>query len=142
MMKYVLAGVVGGIVVGVLVDRIVLQLQENKRIERTKILEKCFGAPMYTSVFSMNEARDWIKVREEKLKSGAKAVILKATAETLQNIGKDLDIGTGIENNIVLAIVNQTTKDIEDSVLIRYETLDNALESALEKGKGILVVEA
>lgn len=79
---------------------------------------------MYTSSFSLNEVRDWIKARQDKLENGAKAIILKANSETLHKIGKDLDIGKGIENNLVIAIVDETNKSISDSVLVRYESLD------------------
>ena len=97
---------------------------------------------MYTSVFSINEVRDWIQTREDSLKNGAKAIVLKANAETLKRIGEDLDIGTGVKNNIVIAIVDGKTSNIVDSALIKYESLDPSLENALSKGNGILVVEA
>ena len=141
MIKYVVTAL-GGVAVGILLAKLIAQIKENKKLEYAKILENCFGEPMYTNNFSLAEARDWIKSRKEKLENGAKAVILKANSETLQNIGKDLDIGEGPDKNIVIAIINETTKEIEDSVLIRYEVLDDELDAILEKGKGILVVEA
>lgn len=140
MVKYVLS-VAGGVAVGIIIAKIIMQMKENQKIERSKILENCFGAPMCTNQFSMNEVREWIKGREDKLKAGAKAVILKANKSTLQKIGKDLDIGEGISNNIIIAIVNEATNDIEDSILVKYETLDDDLESALANGNGVLIVE-
>lgn len=140
MYKYVLS-VAGGVAVGIIIAKLVEQMKENQKIERIKILEKCFGTPMYTNCFSMREVTEWIKGREEKLKAGAKAVVLKANKNTLQKIGKDLDIGDGISNNIIIAIVNETNNDIEDSILVKYEKLDEALESALAKGDGVLIVE-
>lgn len=140
MIKYV-GVMVGGIALGIILDRIIIAVMENKRLERERILEKCFGEPMYTSLFSMSEVRDWIKSRESLLQNGAKAVVLKANAETLRGIGKELDIGNNIKNNIVIAIVDEISKSISDSVLIKYETLDAKLEEALSKGNGVLVVE-
>ncbi len=140
MYKYVLS-VAGGVAIGIIIAKIVMQMKENQKLERKKILENCFGAPMYTNYFSMSEVREWIKGREDKLKTGAKAVILKVNRDTLQKIGKDLDIGEGIDDNIIIAIVNETNNDIEDSILVKYEKLDEALENALSKGDGVLIVE-
>lgn len=140
MIKYV-GLMMGGIALGVIIDRMLIAVAENKKVEKEKILESCFGEPMYTSSFSLNEVRDWIKIREDKLQNGAKAIILKANSETLRKIGKDLDIGNGIENNLVIAIVDENSKSISDSVLVRYESLDEKLEQALNNGNGVLVVE-
>lgn len=141
MIKYV-GIMVGGIALGIILDKVIVTVAENKKIEKEKILEKCFGEPMYTSFFSMSEVRDWIKSRETLLQNGAKAIVLKANSETLKSIGKNLDIGNNLKNNIVIAIVDETNKCISDSVLIKYETLDARLDEALSKGNGVLVVEA
>lgn len=140
MIKYV-GIMVGGIAIGIILDRIAVAVMENRRLEKEKILERCFGEPMYTNTFSMGEVRDWIKARESLLQNGAKAVVLKANSETLHRIGKDLDIGNSLKNNIVIAIVDEISKDISESVLIKYETLDEKLEEALSRGNGVLVVE-
>ncbi len=145
MYKYVLAaagGIAIGIAVGVILQKQLEQAEKNKKSERAKLLESCFGEPMYTNTLSMTEVKDWIKAREEKIKSGSKAVVLKVNETTLRNIGKELNIGDGVENNLVIAIINNTTKEIDDSTLIKYEKLDTRLESALSKGNGVLVVEA
>lgn len=141
MIKYV-GIMVGGIAIGIILDKIIIAVMENKKLEREKILEKCFGEPMYTSLFSMAEVRDWIKSRETLLQDGAKAIVLQANSETLKGIGKDLDIGNNLKNNLVIAIVDESCKNISDSVLIKYETLDARLDEALSKGNGVLVVEA
>lgn len=141
MIKYV-GIMVGGIAIGIILDKMIIAVMENKKLEREKILEKCFGEPMYTSLFSMAEVRDWIKSRETLLQDGAKAIVLQANSETLKRIGKDLDIGNNLKNNLVIAIVDESCKNISDSVLIKYETLDARLDEALSKGNGVLVVEA
>lgn len=141
MIKYV-GIMVGGIALGIVLDRIIIAIMENKKLEKEKILEKCFGEPMYTSLFSMDEVRGWIKSRENLLQNGIKAVVLKANSETLRGIGKELNIGNNLKNNIVIAIVDEANKQISDSVLIKYEMLDMKLDAALSKGNGILVVEA
>lgn len=134
--------IAGGIALGIILDRIIIAVMENRKLEKEKILEKCFGEPMYASLFSMGEVRDWIKSRENLLQNGAKAIVLKANSETLRGIGKNLDIGNNLKNNIVIAIVDETSTKISDSVLIKYETLDAKLNEALNRGNGVLVVEA
>lgn len=131
----------GGVAIGIIIEKLIAQMKENQRIEHSKILESCFGEPMYTNCFSMEEVKEWLKGREDKLKAGAKAVILKANKNTLQKIGKDLDIGENSDKNIIIAIVDESNQSIEDSILIKYEKLDDALENALAKGDGVLVVE-
>ena len=69
MIKYV-GIMVGGIALGIVLDRIIIAIMENKKLEKEKILEKCFGEPMYTSLFSMDEVRGWIKSRENLLQNG------------------------------------------------------------------------
>ncbi len=133
--------IVGGIAAGIILDRIAVAIMEDQKLAKEKILEQCFGEPMYTNTFSLNEVRDWIKTRESLLLNGAKAIVLKANAETLRRIGKDLDIGNNLKNNIVIAIVDEASKNISDSVLVKYETLDAKLEEALSNGNGVLVVE-
>ena len=104
MIKYV-GIMVGGIAIGIILDKMIIAVMENKKLEREKILEKCFGEPMYTSLFSMAEVRDWIKSRETLLQDGAKAIVLQANSETLKGIGKDLDIGNNLKNNLQVGCI-------------------------------------
>lgn len=140
MMRYV-GIMVGGIAIGIILDRIMIAIEKNRKQEKEQILEECFGEPMYASTFSMSEVRDWIKAREFLLQNGAKAIVLRANSETLHKIGKDLDVGNNLKNNIVIAIVDEASKKISDSVLVKYETLDAKLEEVLNNGNGVLVVE-
>lgn len=130
----------GGILVGVIAEKLVQKMKENQKIEHTKLLEECFGEPIYASTFSLVEVRDWIKERQEIIQNGSKAIVLKVNEDTLTSIGKDLDIGNSLVNFLVIAIMNTETKEISDSLLVKYEELDQALEQALSKGNGVLVV--
>ena len=139
MVKYILT-VAGGIVIGIIIEKMIIQSKENKKLECSRLLEQCFGQAMFTSNLSMKEVQEWIKGREDRIKSGSKAIILKANKSTLSKIGKDIEVWED-NNNIVIAIVDDVTHNIEDSVLIKYEKLDQALENSLAKGDGVFVVE-
>ena len=67
-------------------------------------------------------------------------IFLLITYTNLSKIGKDIEVWED-NNNIVIAIVDDVTHNIEDSVLIKYEKLDQALENSLAKGDGVFVVE-
>ena len=139
MVKYILT-VAGGIVIGIIIEKMIIQSKENKKLECSRLLEQCFGKAMFTSNLSMKEVQEWIKGREDRIKSGSKAIILKANKSTLSKIGKDIEVWED-NNNIVIAIVDDVTHNIEDSVLIKYEKLDQALENSLAKGDCVFVVE-
>lgn len=66
---------------------------------------------------------------------------MKINDNTLKSLGKELNIGFELENMMIVAIVNTQSSYIIDSVLIKYETLDQNLEKTLAKGNGVLVVE-
>ena len=144
-MNYIAIGIGGvavGIAAGLIIYKIIEQSKTVRQEDSSKILENCFGSPMYASTFSISEVKDWLKNREDLINNGSKAVILKANAQTLKNIGKDLDIGDGAEKNLIIAITDEVNKAVKDSVLVKYDKLDEKLESALNAGNGILVVEA
>ena len=89
MVKYILT-VAGGIVIGIIIEKMIIQSKENKKLECSRLLEQCFGKAMFTSNLSMKEVQEWIKGREDRIKSGSKAIILKANKSTLSKIGKDI----------------------------------------------------
>jgi hypothetical protein len=132
----------GGVVIGIIIDRLLIQAKSTREQKRTNILEYAFGEPMVASSFSLAEVRDWITARKDSLQGGAKAAVLKANAEALKAFGKELDIGTGLDNYIVLAIVDTTSNEISESALVKYDKLDERLETSLAKGNGVLIVEA
>lgn len=95
---------------------------------------------MYVGRFSLVQARDWIKMRQENISNGAKALVMKITSETLASLGKDVEITQNMDNYLVIAIINGSTKEMEDSILVKYNKLDEKLEELLAKGNGTLVV--
>ncbi len=131
----------GGAATGVIIYKIIIGVNNNKNKDKSKILEECFGKPMWATNFTIDEAKEWITVRKQHLENGAKAVIMKINDNTLKSLGKELNIGFELENMMIVAIVNTQSSYIIDSVLIKYETLDQNLEKTLAKGNGVLVVE-
>lgn len=104
------------------------------------ILKKCFGEPVLSSSFSFRQAKEWLLQRKEKITSGHKGVILKATPETLRSFGSEYEIKLNAENYLVIAIVDMANHDISDSVLIKYNSLDDELTKKLDAGNGVLVI--
>lgn len=119
---------------------LIIKLKELYKLKNQNTLENCFGEPLYSDLFTLREAKQWIKEREDKIKNGNKAIVLKANQDTLKSLGKDLVLESTDTDFLVIAIVNHDTKKIDDSVLIKYNSLDDELESFLAKGNGVLVV--
>ena len=129
-----------GVAAGAVLETVLLKIQESTVKGHIKSLRDCFGEPMCTTTFTFKEVKEWIKAREDSLQAGSKAIVLKANSKTMGNLGKELNLD-GVENYLIMAVVDKDSGDIQDSVLIKYERLDQALENALAKGNGVLVVE-
>ena len=130
-----------GIAIGIILDKIIQYLKLNQKIKYSKVLEECFGEPMYTNTLTISDISNWSKTREEQLKSGHKIVVMKAIPEQLKELGKELEIGKGLDNFLIMALVNEENKEIVESLLIKYENLDNILDEQLKKGNGSMIVE-
>lgn len=139
MWKYA-TSVVCGIAIGIIIDRIVQCIKANQKIKYSKVLEDCFGEPMFTNSFGISDVRDWSKAREELLNSNHKIVVMKALPDLIKEFVDGLEIGKGLENYLIMAVVSEENKDIVDSMLVKYEKLDDALESHLSKSNGTMVV--
>ena len=127
-----------GVAIGVIIDKVVHYVQVNKKIKYSKVLEDCFGEPMYTNTVTASDIRDWCKAREDSLKTGEKIIVTKAIPEKLKEMGKEIEIGKGIDNYLVIALVDN--KEIKESLLIKYEKIEDSLSEALDKGNGTMVV--
>ena len=138
MMNYVVT-FAAGVAAGIVLEKALSKMQESKVMGRAEALRACFGEPMCTTTFTFAEAKEWIKARESALSGGSKAIVAKVNSNTLKGLGKEMNID-GVENYLIMAIVSKDN-DIQDSVLIKYERIDQELDTALEKGNGALVVE-
>ncbi len=139
MANYVITFTVG-MATGVFLEKFVFaKMQESGIQNRTDALRACFGEPMYATKFTFAEVKEWIYARKAQLVDNTKVAVVKVDDNTMKSLGKSLDT-KGVENYIVL-VVMRDDKQITDSLLVKYEKLDQELENTLAKGNGILVVK-
>ena len=105
-----------------------------------EVLKTCFGNPIFVDNFSFQETKKWLLDRKDKLENGHKGIVMKATPEALRSFGSKYEIKMSAENYLIIAVLNTATKEISDSVLIKYSMLDQNLEQSLAKGNGTLVI--
>lgn len=138
MVNYVIT-LAAGAAAGVLLEKFVFSKIQEKGIQnRTDALRACFGEPVSATRFTLQEVKEWIHVRKDQLVGDTKAAVVKVDGNTMKSLGKDLDT-RGVENYLVLAIM-AGDKQITDSLLVKYEKLDQELEDTLAKGNGVLVI--
>ncbi len=126
------------VVIGIIIAHALKKSGNNEVIDTEKLLEECFGEHMYVGMFTLSQAKDWIKVRKESIEKGSKALVMKITPETLKELNINAQVNMDTSNYLTIAIVNNG--QMEDSILIKYEELDSKLEEILAKGDGTLVV--
>ena len=104
-------------------------------------LESCFKNRIYTDEFTYEQMRGWIESRKALIQNGCKALVSKVNSTTMRELYEAInDTDNGLDNYLAIVIMNSTTHSIEDSVLIKYGSLDKRLEAVLAKGDGTLVV--
>lgn len=137
-------GIVIGAVLGVTLDEVIRRTKEAEKeeIPMKKALEACFGEPMYAETLTLEEIRNWISKRNTPLHNGQKVVIAKATSDNLKTYGLSMDPVDDLEHYLFVVIVDESASMISpaDSLLIKYERLDTALEERLDPGNGVLIV--
>ena len=97
---------------------------------------------MYAETLTLEEIRNWISKRNTPLHNGQKVVIAKATSDNLKTYGLSMDPVDDLEHYLFVVIVDESASMISpaDSLLIKYERLDTALEERLDPGNGVLIV--
>lgn len=129
-----------GAAIGVALEKFVFAKMKADGIQsRTDALRACFGEPMSATTLTFVEVKDWIKTRKDQLVNDAKAAVIKVDKNTMKSLGKNLDT-RGVENYLVLVIMTGN-EQITDSLLVKYEKLDQELENVLAKGNGVFVVK-
>ena len=139
LLKLVGGTFIAGIIVGFAADRIIIGMNKKKRDRAEKTLIHTFGPLTTNTAFSFDEVMSWITARDELMKNGCDAFVLKANNDTLKLINQRFDINFGVAKFLIIAIMKD--KKIQDSLLIKYETLDRRLEQELAPGNGMLVIE-
>ena len=126
-----LASAIGGVAIGILLEKLIAKHKIEAKIKFANALEIVFGEPLYVNSFSLLDVTTWLK----------KTAIMKARPELLKAFEHDLDFSEGIEKALVIVIYDTSTNEKIDSLLVKYEKLDSDLEAALDKGNGVMVVE-
>lgn len=140
MWKYALAAVGGaviGAIGGVVFEKTLRSLKESRLLKCEELLKKNFGDPIYVSRFTLEEVKEWIMGRRAAIEDGARAVVMKVNKESFAKISPDLVIEESLNNYLLLAIYKD--KDFLDTLLVKYETLEDGLSEQLKDG--IMVVE-
>ena len=139
MIEYVFT-FLGGVAIGVVADRLVDYVVAKQKVKFEEALIGCFGEPMSTNCFSLKDVNEWLQTRKEKIQNGAKGFVVKASSINLKKLGIEIDSNGSVSNMLIVAIINVETNNIEESILIKYDSLDSELESILSKGDGTLVI--
>lgn len=141
MWEYIVVSAVGGVAVGMIsgifLEKLLKNIKENSILKCSKLLEKNFGTPMVTNIFTFEEAKEWIIARKSKIKDNYKGIIMKVNKESFAKLDSDLVIDKNLENYLLLAIYKDG--NFEDTLLVKYCSLNDELESNLKEG--IMVIE-
>lgn len=132
--------IIGGASAAVTLFILLLRAKVKNSQTDEQVLRNCFGDPILADEFTFQQAKQWLLTRKSLIESGQKGIILKATPEALQTLGDQFELKMSTENYIVLAIVNMQSHEITESVLIKYNSLDDELEQNLAAGNGTLVI--
>ena len=131
-------GVAAGIVGGIFLEKALKKLKEERVLKCSEMLEKNFGEPMYTNKFTLNEAKEWLVARQDKINNGYKGIVMKINKDSFSKLGSSIEIDKDLENYLLLCIFKDGS--FLDTLLVRYISLDEALIDAL-KEEGAMVVE-
>lgn len=102
------------------------------------VLENAFGSHTYMDLVKLEQVTAWVKSREQLLKNGAKALVMKATPSAMKKIGIKGNWNNLQGQYLIIAMVSDSK--MEDSILIRYGQLEEQLEQVLAKGDGMFVI--
>lgn len=129
----------------------------RRQLTLEEILAKIFGKPLYAISFSLNDVRNWINARKDKLDTEHKAIIMKINSRTMKPFADELSrSGIDIDDTeqgkfLVIAIVDSAAsivnmKDMKKcliaSFLVKYVGLSAELENLLSEHGGVFRVRA
>ena len=136
-----LAGVfAGGAVIGAAADRLAVIMKDRKLARAEETLIRNFGEPSMVTTFTFDEAVDWITQHDDLMQNGCEAAVFKVNNQTLSMVNKKFNIDFGVSKYLVIGIRKKQAKTFQKSLLVKYDKLDNRLESELAQGKGFMVI--
>lgn len=142
MWKYILAAT-GGICAGILIDRAITYMIEKKKIKYEDILIKCFGEPMYMNVVSFNDLGDWANNRQDKMNETTKILVTKTTSQYFKDLQSQYNISGQADSFLLLALIDTSKQEdsVIESLLIKYNSIEESLNEKLSSSDGTLVIE-
>ena len=140
MWKYFLvAGISAGIGVvgGIFLEKLLRKFKDTRILKCSELLEKNFGSPIYSNNFTIKEVTEWFEVRKDKIDNDYKGIVMKINKETFDKMAIDLKIEKDLNKYLLLGIFKEGS--FSDTLLVKYEFLENKLNDALKEG--IMVIE-
>ena len=135
----VIAGIAAG--AAIVAGTICFAVRAGKKPDNPeKLLETCFGEHTYIQNVTLAQVRDWIKNREDMLRNNSKAIVFKLNSDNVKKINKIIDISRLDGNYLAITIMEQSSNEMLESILIKYDTLEDNLEEFLAKGNGTAVI--
>ncbi len=126
-----------GVVGGIFLEKFLRKQKEKQQLRISEILAKKFGNPVYVTRFSFGEAMNWIGSHEAQIQDGAKGFIKKLDKDTFAQVKNGQKINFDIKNYLLLSVCKN--EEFLDSLLVKYESLDEKLEEALKEGNGMVI---
>ncbi len=130
-------GVAAGLVGGIFLEKVLRSLKDNRILKCSELLEESFGKSTFCSSFSLAEVKDWFVNRQDEIKDGYKGIVLKINNDTFKQFGIEIAIAKDLKNFLLLGVYKDGS--FRDTLLIKYNSLDSELITALKEGA--LVIE-
>lgn len=143
MWEYALTATVGlavGLTAGIVLEKLLAKISLGKEIESEKLLKEQFGEPMYINCVSLEDINNWVQGKKDTLSDKDKICVLQTKRELLSKVAPNIKMSSDIDNYVIIAIVSGDK--IKDSFLIKFDSMDENLKATLDKGNGVLIVEA
>lgn len=125
-------GVAVGLVGGVFLEKLLKNMKDSRVLKCSEMLEKIYGEPMFANKFTFDEAREWLLLRQTKIKDGFKGIIMKVNKNTFEKTGSRIEVDRAVDNYLLLGI--HKDRVFSESLLVKYISLDEKLNEVLKDG--------
>ncbi|MCF0112689.1 MAG: hypothetical protein HUK20_12990 [Fibrobacter sp.] len=143
MLEYILtasAGLFAGFIAGFFAEKFFKKCEEKHILESTKILVQCFGEPMYSGIFTIDDVTNWVECKKDQIGNGAKIAVFRTSKKLVQSNCANIKISSDIDNYLVLMVI-AASGEPKDTIMVRFEKTDDKLTKLLDDGAGIFVIE-